>query len=164
MTHQSIKPRMNYYTHAMDLLGHLENISQGLRDGSIEESLLDLIELRASQINRCAFCIDMHAKSAKIHGVHELKLHALSAWEESPLFDARERTALAWTEAVTRLHESGISDELYSQTLEHFTETELTRLTIAISTINTWNRLGVAFRPTPGSLDKQFGLDKAVMS
>ncbi|HYQ28569.1 MAG TPA: carboxymuconolactone decarboxylase family protein, partial [Polyangiaceae bacterium] len=111
-----------------------------------------------------AFCLDMHVKEAKLHGERELRLHHLSIWRESPLYSARERAALAWTEVLTRLPEHGVPNEIYEQVRAHFSEKELTDLTFLVMAINAWNRVNVAFQTVPGSADKAFGLDKADLS
>ncbi|MEL6328581.1 MAG: carboxymuconolactone decarboxylase family protein [Planctomycetota bacterium] len=139
----------------------LERLSVDLHAAGLEATLLDLVEIRASQLNGCAFCIDMHSKSAKLHGERELRLYALPAWRESPLFTDRERAALAWTEALTRIDDSGVPDEPFEQARSQFSESELVDLTLVISVINAWNRLNVAFRPVPGSLDVHLGLSAA---
>jgi AhpD family alkylhydroperoxidase len=121
----------------------------------------DLVTVRASQINGCAFCLDMHVKEARLHGERELRLHHLAIWRESGLFTPRERAALAWTEAVTQLGPHGVPDAAYASVREQLSEKELCDLAYLIITINGWNRLCVAFQTTPGSLDAAFGLDKA---
>lgn len=132
------------------------------RDGGVEPGMAHLIDVRAPQINGCAFCVDMHVKQAHMHGETALRLHHLAIWRESPLFTGRERVALAWTEALTRLDpHDGVSDEAYEQARAHFTEKELCVLTFQVMSINGWNRVNVAFRNVPGSRDKEFGLDKA---
>jgi AhpD family alkylhydroperoxidase len=132
--------------------------------GSIEIGLRDLVHIRASQINGCAFCLDMHIKEATIHGERPLRLHHLAVWRESPLFTARERAALTWTEAVTRLGEHGVSDDAYAETLAELTEQEISDLTFEVMAINGWNRLSIAFRAVPGSQDAAYGLTKAGLS
>jgi AhpD family alkylhydroperoxidase len=112
---------------------------------------VELIEIRASQINGCAHCLDMHSRNAREAGESEERLYALAAWQESPLFSPRERAALAWTEAVTLVAETRVPDEVYATALQHFSEQELVDLTIAVVAINGWNRLAVAFRRVPGS-------------
>ncbi|MCE4557594.1 carboxymuconolactone decarboxylase family protein [Roseateles cellulosilyticus] len=120
-----------------------------------------LVDIRASQLNGCAFCLDMHVKQARLHGERELRLHHVPIWRESPMFTPRERAALAWTEALTHIPAGGISDAVYSKAREQFTEAELAELTWRVAAINGWNRLNVAFRTTPGSKDGMFGLDKS---
>jgi AhpD family alkylhydroperoxidase len=118
---------------------------------SLDRGLLELIKLRASQINGCAHCIDMHAKELRADGESEQRLDLLSAWREAPFYSERERAALAWTEAVTLVAQSQVPDEVYEQARKAFTETELVELTLAIVAINGANRLNVAFRTVPGS-------------
>jgi alkylhydroperoxidase family enzyme len=103
----------------------------------------------------------MHTKQAKLHGERELRLYHVAIWRESPLFNARERAALLWTEALTKLGEHGVPDDVYKAVREHFTEKEISDLTFSVMAINAWNRLNIAFLNVPGSQDKAFGLDKA---
>lgn len=117
----------------------------------LETSLLELVKIRASQINGCAFCLDMHTKDARARGETEQRLYTLSAWEETPFFSERERAALAWTEAVTRVAESHVPDTTYELARSQFTVKELADLTLAIATINGWNRLSIAFRKMAGT-------------
>ncbi|WP_179040440.1 carboxymuconolactone decarboxylase family protein [Rhizobium leguminosarum] len=153
--------RINYAQLSPELFRSLMGFSMEVKKGSIEQSILHLVDIRASQINGCAFCLDMHSKEAKIHGERELRLYHLAAWRESTLFSPRERAALAWTEALTKLPEGGVSDEIYQRVRGQFSEKELSDLTFQIMVINSWNRASVAFRAVPGSADKAFGLDKA---
>lgn len=122
-----------------------------LHECGLEESLIHLIKLRASQINGCAYCIDMHWKDLRSIGEEEQRLYGLDAWEESPYYTDRERAALAWTEAVTKIWESHAPDEVYEEAAKQFTEKELADLTLAIATINAWNRLSIAARTVPGT-------------
>ncbi len=122
-------------------------------NAGLEHSLLELVKLRASQLNGCAYCVDMHSKDARAAGEREQRLYALPVWREGPFFSARERAALAWTEAVTRLAGDGVSDELFAATREHFNEAELVALTFVVVNINGWNRIATAFRPLPGSYE-----------
>jgi AhpD family alkylhydroperoxidase len=117
----------------------------------LARELLDLISLRASQINGCAYCIDMHTKDLRAHGDTEQRLYLLDAWRESPFYSERERAALAWTEAVTRLRDGNVPDEVYEQARGQFSPDELASLTLAVAAINSWNRLNIAFRTVPGS-------------
>jgi AhpD family alkylhydroperoxidase len=126
-----------------------------VRESGLEQSLLELVRLRASQMNCCAYCIDMHTKDARAEGESEQRLYALSAWRETSFYNPRERTALAWTEAVTAIGEAGVSDELYASAREHFNETELVNLTMAVVAINGWNRLAISFRAVPGSYQRK---------
>src|SRR6476659_3887074 len=122
-----------------------------VRRCGLERSLLELIKLRASQINGCAHCIDMHTKELRADGESEQRLYLLNAWRESPFYSERERAALAWTEAVTLVAESHVPDEVYDEARKHFSEEELVNLTFALVAINGANRLNVAFRTLPGS-------------
>src|SRR5574337_886911 len=122
-----------------------------VRRSGLEPSLLELVKTRASQLNGCAWCLDMHTKDARARGESEQRLYLLSAWREAPFYSARERAALAWTEAVTQIPAHGISDELYADVRHHFDEKELVDLTLAIVAINGWNRMNVAFRTTVGA-------------
>ncbi|WP_027781718.1 MULTISPECIES: carboxymuconolactone decarboxylase family protein [Burkholderia] len=153
--------RINYIQQSPELFRKFLELSNQLRSSAIEESIRDLVSLRASQINGCAFCVDMHVKEARIHGERELRLHHLAAWRESTLFSPRERAALAWTEALTTLAAHGVPDDLYDRVRGQFSEKELSDLTFEVMAINGWNRANVAFRTVPGSSDKAFGLDKA---
>ena len=154
--------RLNYAQQAPELFKKYVEFSMALKkSSSLETPLQDLITLRASQLNGCAFCVDMHVKEAKIHGERELRLHHVAVWRESPLFSEQERAALEWTEALTQLSPHGVSDAVYASVREQFSEQELSDLSFLVVAINGWNRLSVAFRNVPGSADKQFGLDKA---
>lgn len=124
-------------------------------DCSIELPLRELVKLRASQMNKCAFCIDMHWKDARAGGESEQRLYGLSAWEESPYYTDRERAALRWTEAVTHLHEGGVSDEVYKEVAAQLSEQEISDLTGVIVAINAWNRYGVASRIHAGDYEPQ---------
>ncbi len=127
----------------------------------LEPGLKELVKLRVSQINGCLFCADMHTKAAKLHGERELRLYHLPLWRESSLFDAREKAALGWAEKLTLAAQHHVSDADYADVRKHFEEKELAALTFVISTINAWNRIGVAFQPEAGSADRMMGLDKA---
>lgn len=141
-----MQPRLNYYKASPEATNAVLNLENFVQQSGIEQSLLHLIKLRASQLNGCAFCIDMHTKEAKDDGESEQRLYLLSAWRESPLFTEKERAAMAWTEALTQLPEHLVSDELYEDLKPHFTDEEIVKLSVAISTINVWNRLSVGFR------------------
>jgi AhpD family alkylhydroperoxidase len=117
----------------------------------LEIPLLELVKFRASQLNGCAYCLDMHSKDARAAGETEQRLYTLSAWRETPFFSERERAALAWTEAVTQIADGGVADEVYDSARSQFDEAELVRLTLAIIAINGWNRLAVPFRSVPGT-------------
>lgn len=153
--------RINYGAQSPQLSRKLFEMSQLVKESGLPESLIDLVNIRASQLNGCALCLDMHVKEAKLHGERELRVYHVPIWRESELFSPKERAALEWTEAGTRLPEHGISDELYQRLREHFSEKDLSALTFAVATINFWNRMNVSFRTPPGSADKLLGLDKA---
>jgi AhpD family alkylhydroperoxidase len=153
--------RVNYAQQSPEFFRKISELSMALKDSVIEQKIRDLVNLRASQMNGCAFCVDMHVKEARIHGESELRLHHVAIWRESNLFIPRERAALAWTEALTRLPEGGIPDDLYERVRGQLSEKEISDLTFSVMTINAWNRVSVAFRSVPGSADKAYGLDKA---
>jgi AhpD family alkylhydroperoxidase len=155
-----MNPRINYNQHSPELIKGLFELSQKSAHGSLSANLLDLVHIRASQLNGCAFCLDMHVKEARIHGERELRLYHVSVWRESPLFSDKERAALEWTEAVTKLV-GGIPDSLYENVRQHLSEKEMAELTFAIGIINMWNRLNISSPVTPGSLDAMLGLTKA---
>src|SRR5687768_7781132 len=119
--------------------------------GGVERSTLELVKVRTSQINGCAYCIDMHTKDARAMGESEMRLYALNAWRETPFFSDRERAALEWTEALTRVGDTHVPDDLYERTRQHFEEPELVALTFAVVVINGWNRLAVSFRAPAGT-------------
>jgi len=153
--------RINYLQQSPGLFRKYLEFTNLLKESAIEETLRDLVQIRASQINGCAFCLDMHVKEAHIHGERELRIHHVAIWRESTLFAPRERAALAWTEALTTLPADGVPDELYERVRTQFSEKELSDLTFEVMAINGWNRVNVAFRTVPGSSDKAYGLDKA---
>jgi AhpD family alkylhydroperoxidase len=129
----------------------MRHLEAHIRQAGLEPGLLELVKTRASQLNGCAYCIDMHTKDARAHGESEQRLYALSAWRETPFFSARERAALAWTEAVTLVAEGPIEEEDYEDVREQFDERSLADLTLAIVAINGWNRLAIAFAAVPGT-------------
>src|SRR3954471_1195357 len=156
-----MNPRLNYARNSPELTRKLYELSGVVKKSSLGDTLLDLIDIRASQLNGCAFCVDMHSKEAKIHGERELRIYHLPVWRESPLFSDAEKAALEWTEALTRLGPDGISDELYERARAHYSEVQLSELSFAVGVINLWNRLGIGFRSIPGSADEMLGLTKA---
>jgi AhpD family alkylhydroperoxidase len=159
----SSTPRAAYAQQAPESFKAFSDFSQTTKRSGLETALLDLITLRASQLNGCAFCVDMHIKEATIHGERALRLHHVAIWRESTLFSARERAALAWTETLTHLPSHGVPDTAYAAAREHFSEAELSALSFAIVAINGWNRMAIGFAVTPGSLDKLYGLEKAAL-
>lgn len=145
--HIAIPSRIDPTRHMKTDAGRAMLALQRAVDGSgLEHALLELVKTRASQINHCAYCLDMHTKDARAGGETEQRLYALSAWEEAPFFTARERAALAWTDAVTRVADTHVPDAVYAAVREQFSEDELIALTWAIGAINVWNRLAVSFR------------------
>ena len=122
-----------------------------VRSSGLESNLLDLVGLRASQINGCAYCIDMHSKDLRAKGEDEQRLYLLDAWREAPFYSDRERAALAWTEAVTLIAEGHVPEEVFEEARQHFSDDELARLTLAIVAINGWNRFAISFRADVGS-------------
>ncbi|HEU5380215.1 MAG TPA: carboxymuconolactone decarboxylase family protein [Ktedonobacteraceae bacterium] len=146
-----MQPRIAYGKVAPGGLKAMSGLQRYVDECGLEKPLLELIKTRASQINGCAYCLDMHTKDARHHGESEQRLYALSAWRETPFYTERERAALAWTEAVTLIADGHAPDELYAEVRQHFTEEELVNLTLAIITINSWNRLAISFRSVPGT-------------
>ncbi len=146
-----MNPRIDYKRVAPEAYRAMAGLEAYLKDCTIEKPLRELVKLRASQINGCAFCIDMHTKDARAAGETEQRLYALSAWRETPFFSDRERAALAWTEAVTMVGQTHVADDVYEQARAHFDEKELVDLTLAVVAINGWNRIAVSFRSVPGS-------------
>ena len=125
-------------------------LERQVRQAGFDHKLIDLLRMRASQINGCAYCLDMHSKDARANGETEQRLYGLSAWRETPYYSARERAALEWTEALTLVSESGVPDDVYERVREQFSEDELVHLSLAVVAINGWNRLNIAARTVPG--------------
>jgi AhpD family alkylhydroperoxidase len=146
-----VKPRIELQRANPKPVQHLLAIEGYLRNCGLPSGLLHLVKTRASQINGCAYCLDMHTKDARAEGETEQRLYVLDGWRETPFFDERERAALEWTEAVTLVADTHVPDEVYERVKQHFTEQELVDLTLAISNINSWNRLNVAFRTIAGN-------------
>jgi AhpD family alkylhydroperoxidase len=143
--------RLDYAAIAPEAVRAQQGIEAYVRRSGLEHSLVHLIKLRASYMNGCAYCVDMHTKDARLEGETEQRLYAIPVWRETPFFTPRERAALAWSEAVTELGHSGVPDEVYAEAREHFTDVEIVNLTMAVIAINGWNRLAVTFRTPPGS-------------
>ncbi len=141
-----MKIRMNYFAKAPELLNALVALNKLVEESGFDRKLLHLVKLRASQINGCAYCVDMHVKEARKDGETEQRLHLVSAWRESPLFSERERAGLEWTEALTLLPQSRADDAYYEPLKSQFSDVEIVQLTMLIGVINTWNRLAVGFR------------------
>lgn len=145
--------RIDYVQVAPEGLAGMVGIERHVKSSGLERSLVHLVKARASQINGCAYCIDMHTKDARAGGETEQRLYALAAWRETPFFTERERAALAWTEALTTIADGGVPDGVYEATRAHFGERDLVDLTLAIVATNGWNRLAVAFRTPAGDYD-----------
>ncbi len=146
-----MKQRIDYKKVAPEAYKAMLGIETCVRGSGLEHSLLELVKTRVSQINGCAYCLDMHTKEARAAGETEQRLHLLPAWREAPFYSDRERAALAWTEALTQISTNGVPDELYVGVRRHFDEKALVDLTLAIIGINGWNRLAIPFRSETGS-------------
>src|SRR5579864_9536537 len=144
-----MKPRLNAYQAAPDTIKALNALEAHVQGTGLEQSLIELVRTRASQINGCAFCINMHTQDARKHGETEQRLYLLNAWREAPVYTDRERAALTWTEAVTLISETHAPDDAYEELRKHFAEAEAVNLTILVGTINAWNRLAISFRAVP---------------
>jgi AhpD family alkylhydroperoxidase len=145
-----MEPRIDYRNAAREGIRPLWELGRYLSSSGLEPSLQELVKMRASMLNGCAFCIDMHSKDARAAGETEQRLYVLSAWEEAPFYTDRERAALAWTEAVTLIADGHVPDEVFERARAEFSEEELVDLTLAIVAINGWNRLAVSFRADVG--------------
>ena len=141
-----MKQRLNPFEVAPDAIQAMQALGAYVTKCGLEPELLDLVKMRASQMNGCVFCLDMHSREARSHGEREQRLYLLNAWHESPLYTDRERAALAWTEALTLIAETHAPDNLYEDVRAHFSEAETVNLTMLIGAINAWNRLAIAFR------------------
>lgn len=146
-----MQPRQDLTSASPGAYKAMAGLEQYVRQSGLETKLLELVRLRASQINGCAYCIDMHTKDARAAGETEQRLYGLSAWHETPFYSERERAALEWTEAVTLISQEHVPDEVYERARAHFGEKELVDLTLAVVAINGWNRLAISFRSVPGT-------------
>jgi AhpD family alkylhydroperoxidase len=146
-----MQPRLDPQKVSAGAYRAMATLEAQVRNSGLEPSLLQLVRMRSSQINGCAFCLDMHSKDARAAGETEQRLYVLNAWREAPFYTDRERAALAWTEAITLISKGHASDEVYEQARQSFTEEELVNLTLAIVAINGWNRFAIGFRAEPGS-------------
>ncbi len=144
-----MKPRMNFFQAAPDTVNALMALENQVASSGLEQSLIELVKTRASQINGCAYCINMHTQDARKHGETEQRLYLLNAWREAPAYTDRERAALAWTEAVTLISDTHAPEDVYQEIRAHFSEAETVNLTMLIATINAWNRLAISFRAMP---------------
>jgi len=143
-------PRLNYLELAPEGYKAMAGLERFVRQSGLEKPLLELVKLRASQINGCAYCLDMHSKDARAAGETEQRIYCLSAWRESPFYTDRERAALEWTEAVTLIADSHVPDDVYERVRKQFSDVELVNLNYAVVAINAWNRLAITFRSVPG--------------
>ena len=146
-----MKPRINYVQVAPDAFKAMRGLEEYVASSGLEKPLYELVKTRASQINGCAFCLDMHTKDARKAGETEQRLYALSAWRETPFYTERERAALEWTEALTLISDTDVPDALYENVRKQFSGSEIVALSMAIIAINGWNRLAISFRTVPGS-------------
>ncbi len=146
-----MQPRIDHRKASPGAMKAMFGLENYVHQCGLPENLLHLVKLRVSQINGCAYCIDMHSKDLRAAGETEQRLYLLDAWREAPFYSERERAALAWAEAVTLVTEGHVPDEVYEQARSQFSEEELVNLTLAVVTINGWNRLSIAFRSVPGA-------------
>jgi AhpD family alkylhydroperoxidase len=141
-----MKPRLNPYQAAPEAMKAVAALDAHVQGSGLEPSLIELIKMRGSQINGCAYCLHMHARDARVKGESEERLYLLDAWRESPLYTDRERAALAWTEAVTLVSQTHATDDVHEELLGQFSEEELVKVTVAFATVNAWNRIALGFR------------------
>jgi len=145
-----MKSRIDFSKLNPKVMQALLGLGAFVHDSGLDQKLLHLVMLRASQINGCAYCLDMHSKDARADGETEQRLYGLDAWRESPYYSPKERAALAWTEAVTLVSQTRVPEEVYDEVKQQFSESDIVNLTVAVTTINTFNRLNVAFRTEAG--------------
>jgi len=145
-----MEPRIDFRKFVQQPVKYLQDIEKYVAGSGLDPKLIHLIKMRASQINGCAYCLDMHSIDARAAGETEQRLYTLDAWHETPFFTDRERVALAWTETVTRISETHAADELFAELKKHFSEKEIVDLTLAIAMINLWNRIAISLRAVPG--------------
>jgi|SRR5579864_62289 len=146
-----MKPRLDYSKAAPLAVHAMLGVEKYVQESGLETPLLNLVKMRASQINGCAYCIEMHSKDARAEGETEQRLYELDAWRETPFYSDRERAALEWTEALTLVSQTHVPDEVFESVRKHFTEKELADLTLAVVAINGWNRIAISFRAVPGT-------------
>jgi len=144
-----MEPRLNFFQSNPDAMKAVAGLEQQIARSGLDKPLVELVRLRASQINGCAYCIDVHTADARKAGESERRLATVAVWRETPFFSGRERAALEWTEAVTRVADTHVSDDVWERVKPHFTPAELVDLTLLVGTINVWNRFAVAFRKLP---------------
>jgi len=157
-----MEPRLDFQKIAPQAYRAMAGPEGYIRNSGLEPGLIELVKLRGSQINGCAYCIDMHSKDARASGETEQRLYGLSAWRETPFYSERERAALRWTEALTLIGETHAPDDVYEEARQHFSEMEMANLTMAIVTINGWNRLAIGFRMVPGTYEPKARLEHAL--
>ena len=145
-----MQPRIDYTKYAKEALKSMFGLEKYISESGLDHKLIHLIKMRASQINGCAYCIDMHSKDARALGETEQRLYELDAWRETPFYTDRERAALEWTEALTSVSETHVPDAVYNEVKKYFSEKEIVDLTIVVSTINMWNRVAISMRAVPG--------------
>jgi AhpD family alkylhydroperoxidase len=145
-----MQPRIDYRKFSQEPLKHMLNLEKYIAESGLEPKLVHLLKMRASQINGCAYCLDMHSLDARATGESEQRLYTLEAWRETPFFSDRERAVLAWTESLTLIAQTHAPDDVYAELQKHFTEKEIVDLTFVVGAINLWNRLAISLRAQPG--------------
>ncbi len=146
-----MKARLEYQNLAKNGIRLMYEMEANLRHSGLEPALQELVKMRVSQMNGCAFCLDMHSKDARAAGETEQRLYGLNAWRETPYYSDRERAALAWAEALTNIQQGHVTDAVFDEVRPHFSDEELANLTLAVNQINAWNRIAIAFRVVPGN-------------
>lgn len=159
-----MEPRIDYTKYAQDAQKSLFALERYLSTCGLDHKLIHLLKLRASQINGCAFCIDMHSKDARALGETEQRLYELNAWRETPFYTDKERAALEWTEVVTLVSQTHVPDETFEQLKKHFSEKEIVDLTLLVAVINVWNRLAISTRAVPGTYQPRHAASSAAAS
>jgi AhpD family alkylhydroperoxidase len=151
----NMQQRLDVLKIAPEAFRVMSGLQSYVTKSGLESTLVELVKIRASQINGCAYCIDMHTKDARLNGESEQRIYALSAWRETPFFTDREKAALTWTETLTLISENHAPDHIYEEVHRQFTDKEMVALTMAVVAINSWNRLVLSFRPVPGTYQPQ---------
>jgi AhpD family alkylhydroperoxidase len=144
-----MEPRLNFFKSGPDAMKAMAGLDQQIARSGLEKSLVELVRLRASQLNGCAYCIDVHTADARKVGEGERRLATVAVWRETPFFNERERAALEWAESVTRVADTHVPDDVWERVQQHFTSAELVDLTLLVNSINAWNRFAIAFRKLP---------------
>jgi len=157
MSAPTAQPRFDYQKASPEAIHAMYQLQRYVSNSGLDPKLHELIKIRASQMNGCAYCIDMHTKDARALGETEQRIYALMAWRETSFYTEQERAALAWTEALTNIQQGHAPDDVYEEVSRYFAEAELMNLTLAITTINTWNRIALGFRVVPGSYQPKTG-------